>query len=945
MGTATLGVTTEEERAAAAATDEVDVDTRHKVCTLIDTNLFSGSFERMRETMGGFFYVSDDSDTSKIDLDFKEFSSTAPINESLHWVQSFRASHLQGSGESTIQIPEENQNSNTIIPNKHFVCKVDGHPEVVKDDKMWKILWTGGIIDDVSYEPLYNEGTYSTFYTTIRKPYPKIESRKFSNPEDVTNYAEISYDYLAYRENYQDYVSGLDSELLIPNWYINKWAGLYADSSDDLRTEIYNIISYNGSIIDPWEYFNTPPTTSSAAEFVGQYLDLAAASPAHSASTQDYAKERLKNIMFNDNFFTEYSSYRDAILPATKQWEEGDPPAASMPYYAKISFPFEPEAEVFGGNIARGYDFDSRLLRLLKTTFLNQLPQEITPSEVTFTKYVCELSSSVNTEANDELKTIEDVNYRTINLIDLLLYSHAKIKCDVNDFTFVDSKNIATDSTYDTKGVYRAINVGDTLNVLDEIITEWKGGSFSMGGFAAMDMGSILNVTSNFLDSGGVDMITPKYNETVAYRIEKIGGSEGTESTIQNFWFYNSDKMNETFDFFDTQVKYDKHYTYKIYSYVIVYGIKYKYSNLQLSRIIGATGDATDSEGVEIDPESYCIEYYDPISDQAVPDLLTAGRETYGIDSADAGTSGHIPISSLSTEAQRVAISEVDTSQQPYLANFLVTHEPDIQILEIPMFEKTIRIQDNPPNRLNILPSYAQNNTNQLSFLASYESYYSDTYPNTISAQDKINRDDYLVSKDFLPDTRLPDLESRSRQQIIEIYRTTTRPTSFEDFDGRLLKTIDMTDPTVEMSYHDVIFYDQVASNVKYYYLFRAVNMLGVPGYCNQILEAELIDDGGYKYALFDTLFEQDLEIDHHLQTTTDAKKVFQISPAIQQIALNTDTADFSDTAINQLSNVTVGDAEDLLWGKTFKIRLTSKKTNKQIDLNITYNQTTEEMV
>ena len=60
----------------------------------------------------------------------------------------------------------------------------------------------------------------------------------------------------------------------------------------------------------------------------------------------------------------------------------------------------------------------------------------------------------------------------------------------------------------------------------------------------------------------------------------------------------------------------------------------------------------------------------------------------------------------------------------------------------------------------------------------------------------------------------------------------------------------------------------------------------------------------------------------------------------MQQSALDTDDVDFEGKAIDQIDHIKVGSAEDLLWGKTFKIRLTSKKTNKQIDLNITYNQT-----
>ena len=57
----------------------------------------------------------------------------------------------------------------------------------------------------------------------------------------------------------------------------------------------------------------------------------------------------------------------------------------------------------------------------------------------------------------------------------------------------------------------------------------------------------------------------------------------------------------------------------------------------------------------------------------------------------------------------------------------------------------------------------------------------------------------------------------------------------------------------------------------------------------------------------------------------------------MSQVMVDSSQVNFQDTAKNQYENIKVGVAEDLVWGKTFKIRLTSKKTGKKIDLNITY--------
>ena len=62
--------------------------------------------------------------------------------------------------------------------------------------------------------------------------------------------------------------------------------------------------------------------------------------------------------------------------------------------------------------------------------------------------------------------------------------------------------------------------------------------------------------------------------------------------------------------------------------------------------------------------------------------------------------------------------------------------------------------------------------------------------------------------------------------------------------------------------------------------------------------------------------------------------------PNINQIKFDTSAVDYSQIASEQLSNITVGIKEETIFDKTFKIRLTSRKTGKRIDLNVTYKLT-----
>jgi hypothetical protein len=142
-------------------------------------------------------------------------------------------------------------------------------------------------------------------------------------------------------------------------------------------------------------------------------------------------------------------------------------------------------------------------------------------------------------------------------------------------------------------------------------------------------------------------------------------------------------------------------------------------------------------------------------------------------------------------------------------------------------------------------------------------------------------------------------------------------------------------------SYNDICIYDRIPSNKKFYYAFRVVNNNGIPGYIKEVIEAEYINDGGFKYALFNTLYEEDLQKKKHTEVSKNTKKIFQLSPAIQQTTLDSSDADLSKNALDEYNegNIRIGSAADLIWDKTFKIRLTSKKTGKKIDLNVTYKQ------
>ena len=161
------------------------------------------------------------------------------------------------------------------------------------------------------------------------------------------------------------------------------------------------------------------------------------------------------------------------------------------------------------------------------------------------------------------------------------------------------------------------------------------------------------------------------------------------------------------------------------------------------------------------------------------------------------------------------------------------------------------------------------------------------------------------------------------------------------------MDTIDLQIEDTSYAYSDTFYKAKIPTNRKFYYVFRFVSENLVPGHMSQVLQCELIDDGDYIYSKFDVLADQLGEEPVFTEPSKTLKKIFQIEPNISQVALNTSNVDYNKIAQDEINNLTIGDPslEELIWGERFKIRLTSKKTGKQLDLNIQFELKDEDRV
>ena len=173
-----------------------------------------------------------------------------------------------------------------------------------------------------------------------------------------------------------------------------------------------------------------------------------------------------------------------------------------------------------------------------------------------------------------------------------------------------------------------------------------------------------------------------------------------------------------------------------------------------------------------------------------------------------------------------------------------------------------------------------------------------------------------------------------------EIYRLNKAPVQIEDFSGQLLATVSTSSPTsVPLNGGSATAQVVQKPNQKYYYTFRTIDTHGHKSNPSAVYEIELYNDGGAGYPI---IRHYDMTSPDPTTTTKSARKIIQIVPRISQAYLDEQGSGLRDVNGNLQPaggnrNIKLGTEEESLFGKKFKVRLTSKSTGKKLDLNINF--------
>jgi hypothetical protein len=390
------------------------------------------------------------------------------------------------------------------------------------------------------------------------------------------------------------------------------------------------------------------------------------------------------------------------------------------------------------------------------------------------------------------------------------------------------------------------------------------------------------------------DIISGKraHSETVFYRVEKL---DETGRVVQNFWFTNSSEI-DVIKFVDTQVLYGKKYKYNIYAWQLVVATKYRYL---------APADKADNE-------------------MGVGPTNTGGQDT-GVDV------------------------------------FVVT-EPELLLFETDYHisrDFTI-IQDRPPvpPGVDMVPYRNVDNKILIALQAEVGEYtaipeLSMFFGNRLSEETggELGRVfDYV--KTLYPDLTYdnfvknpPPIVFKSDDLVtrFEVFRIDRRPESYSDFLGKSIASLRADCRST--------FIDDIEPNRKYYYTFRTQDIHGHRSNPTAVYELEMVKNSEVSYPvirIIDFLEMKKKNEQAGRQSEKQFKKYLYIKPAVTHLLFNDDKSVFDETTpgggkkrIDSAYDTVpvLGLENQSSLNKSFKFRITSKKTGRKLDLNVTFKE------
>jgi hypothetical protein len=480
-----------------------------------------------------------------------------------------------------------------------------------------------------------------------------------------------------------------------------------------------------------------------------------------------------------------------------------------------------------------------------------------------------------------------------------------------------------------------------------------------------------------YLDISDGDL---SYSETFCYKIEK---SLENGAPIQTVWLPNTNEI-DLIRYIDTQVKYNKTYKYKVTAYQIVMGSEYEYNNLQFPEEYNVTpkrkkrtkqiskpdGSVTLEVEADITPAEIEIPSNLLSGDPQSSSPLAANTKQVNLSKIPAPGAQSVLIDTGDSDfAQRkfevmvpspddtevFGLSDKNKFNTKYANKLFVLAEkrekvnddkyfratmevhvrPSIKIVELPFFEITGRVIDDPPvpPHVNIIPYRGINNKLLINLSSNVGRY--DLPPISFTGAEREIVSEIRAAKRLPPDSNIT-YSTDDPVSSFEVYRLSTPPQTIEDFAGNLRSVLETDiDAATAQKASSASIKDSLTPNMDYYYTFRSIDIHGKKSNPTEVFRVKIIDNDGAVYSIIE---HYQMKKNKPQKPTKRGKKLLNIVPRFTQTLINENKSKMGDgsSAFN-VKNVVLGQEDQPLFGEGFKVRLTSMKTGKKIDININF--------
>ena len=265
---------------------------------------------------------------------------------------------------------------------------------------------------------------------------------------------------------------------------------------------------------------------------------------------------------------------------------------------------------------------------------------------------------------------------------------------------------------------------------------------------------------------------------------------------------------------------------------------------------------------------------------------------------------------------------------------------PSIQLIETPYLDFATKISDKPPlpPQVEIIPY--KGIANEILINLNADTGEIKANPIVFTEGERAKIEEIRILHDL--DANAP-IEYRGDDTVdyFEVYRTTKKPRTYEDFSKKIHKEVDTEvlktrDQVTGMSaLSSAAFRDTILPNIRYYYTFRTIDIHGNFSNPSVIYSVEMVEESGMSFPVVSFYDFDQTEKEPKKETF---KKFIRIAPSVLQTEVFVINEGEVATAAD--AEVRLGAVDDrLLIGnpqkKKIKIRIFSKQTGKKVDINV----------